>query len=179
MLLSEEMLRRSLHIPVATEITREPSKYTPHPHCTAIWRKADADDIERRQAEALQEYLRRRMQGEKVEPPAVSSTNRVALTLFGQPHEDSSAGRAEFHGAMRLLAVGYTGEYDGMELTFQAELEPVAGIGQQAMWAPRLHQLSVFSDSGQIYHLVVETGPDGSAEFSAAREMAAKLNDLL
>jgi hypothetical protein len=177
-LLSDGMLRRSFDIALATEVARESSKYTPHPHCTVTWRKPDADEIEQRQAEALQEYLQRRMRGENVDPPTMSASNRVALTLFGEPRGDAAA-RAEFEGAMRVLADGFSGKHDGVELTFQADLTPVVGIGQQAMWAARLHQLSVLSDSGQIFHLVVETGLDASAELEAASEMAAELNRAL
>jgi hypothetical protein len=179
LLLSEEMLRRTFDIVVATEITQEPSKYAPHPHCTVTWRKPDADEIERRQAEALQEYLQRRMRGENVDPPAASSSNRVALTLFGEPRGDSAAARADYDGAMRFLAEGFTAEREGVQLTLQADLTPVAGIGLQAMWAARLRQLSVLSDSGQIFHLVVQTGPDGTAELEAAKAVAMELNRAL
>jgi hypothetical protein len=47
------------------------------------------------------------------------------------------------------------------------------------MWAARLRQLSVLSDSGQIFHLVVETGSDYAAELAAARGLAAELNGAL
>lgn len=179
LLLSEETLRRRFDVPVTTEITRELSKYTPHPHCTATWRKPDAEEIERRQAEAMQEYLRQRMRGEEATLPAENSSNRVALTLFGEPRSDSVAARESFDGAMRVLADGYTGEHEGVELTFQADLTPVEGVGQRAMWAARMHQLSVLADSGQIFHLVVETGQNGNAELEAAKAVATGLNQAL
>ena len=76
------------------------------------------------------------------------------------------------------MTEGITGGTEEVQVTFQADVEPVTGVGSKAMWAPRLHQLSVV-DGVQVLHVTVNTGEgdktDRDKAIGIARDLAAAL----
>jgi hypothetical protein len=75
---------------------------------------------------------------------------------------------------MKTLTEGVTATRDGVSATIQADGTPVTGIGQKAMWVPKLRQLSVV-DGNRMFHLGVNTGSDLDAELEVAKELARKV----
>lgn len=173
-ILDEGLVRASFEIGPAVEIVRTPSKYSPVPLCTARWAKPDAEGIEQKRAELMSDYMTRKMKGEDVDMPSVRTENEVSLTLREKPADSPEQAMAMFDSAMKMLSEGITRSHEGTEVTFQADLTPVDGVGRKAMWAPRLRQLSVV-DGSRIFHVVVNTGAEPEAELEKAKAVASKV----
>ena len=158
----------------AAEITREPSDYSPHPLCTVSWRKANADQIEAESGEAMMEYMKKKMAGEDVQMPNFKVEDEVSLTINKTRYANSQETVAALEAAMKVLSDGITREANGVEVTFQADVEPVTGVGNGAMWAAKLHQLSV-AGSHYVFHVGVELDGDEANELARATEIASDL----
>ena len=176
-ILDDDLVRAHFDVGDA-EITRNPSKYSPHPLCTVSWPKPNAAELEAKSREAMSDYLQRKMKGEDVKMPSFRTTNEVSLTIvkdaFASPEDTITA----FDGAMRMMSEGITRTVGEQEVSFQADVEPVDGVGRKAMWSPKLSQVSV-ATSNRIFHVTVNT--DGDQESSKekairiARDVAAAL----
>ena len=172
--LDDELLRASFDIAADAEITRKPSEYSPHPLFTATWPKPNAAELEAQTQEKMSEYLAAKMRGEDVDMPSFRTSDEVSLSLY-QPAFDSAAdARRSFDASMKRLSEGITGSHEDVEITFQSDLTPVAGVGDAAMWAADMHQLSVVAGN-RIFHLVVNTGAELDAELAKAREVAGQV----
>lgn len=172
--LAESVVRASFQIDPAVEIVRTPSKYSRDPLCTAKWAKPDADAIEQKRAELMTDYMTRKMQGEDVKMPSFRTQNEVSLTLSDNPADSPEQAMSMFDSAMKRLSDGVTHSHEGTEMTFQADLTPVDGVGRKAMWAASLRQLSVV-DGNRIFHVGVNTGAELEAELEKAKEIANKV----
>ena len=169
--LDEALVRASFEIGPEVEIVRAPSKYSRDPLCTARWAKPNAEEIEQKRAALMTDYMTRKMKGEDVEKPAFRTQNEVSLTLTDKPAENPEQAMAMFDSAMRVLSEGFTSAHEGTEVTFQADLTPVEGVGRKAMWASSLRQLSVV-DGNRIFHVGVNTGAELEAELEKAKAIA-------
>ena len=176
--LDEALVRASFEIGPEVEIVRAPSKYSHDPLCTARWAKPNAEEIEQKRVELMTDYMTRKMKGEDVEKPAFRTQNEVSLTLTDKPAENPEQAMAMFDSAMRVLSEGFTSAHEGTEMTFQADLTPVEGVGRKAMWAPSLRQLSVV-DGNQIFHVGVNTGAELEAELEKAKAIANEVAEEL
>jgi hypothetical protein len=79
---------------------------------------------------------------------------------------------------MKILSEGITREHKGVEITFQADITPVDGVGDKAAWAAKLRQLSV-ADGRRMFHLTVNTGADREQELVKAIAVAKDLVNTL
>ena len=170
-ILDDELVRAHFEIGPEAEIKRSPSKYSPHPLCTVSWDKPNAEEIEQKNAAAMSEYLQAKMRGEDVKMPSFRTTNEVSLTLYDPEFEDASSAMSSFDSAMKSLSDGITASHEDVEMTFQADLTPVEGVGDKAMWAAKMRQLSVV-DGTRIFHVGVNTGADLEADRAKAEAVA-------
>jgi len=53
----------------------------------------------------------------------------------------------------------------------KANVEPVPGVGDKAIWVPKMRQLS-FVSGNRLLHLTVNTGDDLDGELTMARSLA-------
>lgn len=176
-ILSDDLIGSHFDL-AGAEINRSPSEYSPHPFCTASWPKPNAAEIQKRREEMRVERIRKRMQGEEVEP-LPRARDEVSLTINRNPFDDRDEAIAAFDRAIRVLTEGMTVETDaGSTETPTYDVEPVEGVGLKAMWVPRLHQLSV-ATAERIFHVGVRV--DGGLERerekakALARDIAATL----
>lgn len=176
-LMTDALLGRHLEFAADATISRSPSKYSPHPLCTVSIPKPNAAELEKAREAAMADYLQRKLRGEDVKLPSLNTNYEVSLTLL-QPAESAAQAQANLDSAMAMLARGITGGTEDIEVTIQADVEPVTGVGDKAMWAPRLHQLSL-ADGPQVFHVTVNTGEGDSADrekaIAIARDLAAAL----
>lgn len=175
--LSDELLARHFEIGDA-EIKRTPSKYSPHPRCTASWPKPNAAELEAKAEDMRIENMKKRMSGEEVEP-VESPNNKVSLTLSKNPFENRSDAVSEFDSALRILSEGMTIETErGTRKTSTYEYEPVDGVGEKAAWVPRMNQLSV-ATSSRIFHVSVDVSGGSDSDLVKAKELAHELAESL
>jgi hypothetical protein len=176
--IGDDFLRSHFNIADGVVIEHSISKYSRHPLCTASWRKANADELEKQSSAALLDYFRQKSQGKDVKMPSIKSTNEVSLTLNKPFFENASAAQAMLDSSMETLQQGITREHKGVKVTFQADIVPIEGVGDKAAWAASLHQLSV-ADGRRLFHLTVNTGADAEHELGKAKAMAKELADIL
>lgn len=173
-ILSDGLIRSSFDLDSGVELTRSPSKYSPHPLCTVRWPKPNAAELEKERAAAMSDYLQKKMKGEDVKMPSFASENEVSLTLYEPEFDSPDEALRSFDIAMKRLSDGITGKHENVELTVQADLTPVEGVGRKAMWAPSMHQLSVV-EGQRIFHLTVNRGEPLEAELEKARSLATQI----
>jgi len=170
-ILDDEFVRAHFAIDTGVEITRSPSKYSPHPLCTVSWPKPNATEIQKESAAAMSEYMVKKARGENVEMPSFRTTDEVTLTIYEPVHDTPENAMTTFDAAMKLLSEGITRSHEDVEVTFQSDLTPVDGIGDKAMWAEKMRQISVV-DGLQIYHVTVNTGAEPGTELEKAKAIA-------
>ncbi|MDX1585053.1 MAG: hypothetical protein R3338_15755 [Thermoanaerobaculia bacterium] len=169
--LDDELIRAHFEIAEGIEIRRSPSKYSPHPLCTVTWDKPNAEELEQKRTEMMMERMQARMRGEEVEGSMIRSTNEVSLTLYEPTFDSADDARSSFDSSMNRLQEGFSASHEDVEMTFQADLDPVEGVGDKAMWAAKMHQLSVV-DGNQIFHVTVNTGAELDQDLEKAKEIA-------
>ena len=173
-LLSNDLLAAHFSLPQDDTIRRQPSKYSPHPLCMVSWKKPGAADMSVRQQAEMRDYLQKKMRGEGASKPIDRSSSEVTLTVFRPRFDSQEAALVGFNSAMRRLESGVRTEVADTQINFQADLEPVDGIGDRARWAPRLNQLSLVSGR-DIFHLTVNTGADKATHRALAESLARDL----
>ncbi len=176
--LDDKVIRASFNLGSDVELTRRPSKYSPHPLCTVSWPKPNAAELEKNQASAMSDYLQRKMKGEDVKMPSFRTENEVSLTLYEPQFNSPQEAIASFDLAMKRLSDGVTAAHKDVEMTFQADVTPVEGIGSKAKWAPKLRQLSVV-DRNRIFHVAVNTGAELDDELETAKGLAREIAPAL
>ncbi len=169
--LNDRLVRASFDIAPDVQLSRKPSKYSPHPLCTVSWPKPNAAEIEANTASAMSDYMQRKMKGEDVKMPSFRTENEVSLTLYQPEFDSPQKAVASFDTAMKRLSDGVTASHKDVEMTFQADVTPVDGIGRKAMWAARLRQLSVV-EGNRIFHITVNTGADLNEDLEKAKSVA-------
>lgn len=177
-ILDDTFVRAHFEVGSDVEISRSPSKYSPHPLCTVSWARPDAEELQKKNAEAMSEYMQAKLRGEDVKMPSFRTTNEVSLTLYEPEFEDARTAQSSFDAAMSSLSKGITASHEDVEMTFQADLVPVSGIGDKAMWAASMRQLSVV-DGTRIFHVGVNTGDDRDADRAKAEEVAKAIAEKL
>ncbi len=201
-LLTESVIRTTFEVPEDTPVEQQPSIQQIRPMCTYSWDKPDAEEIRARvkqiQQERVQEMFRKMRRGKQAQAitdlamDLPSESNRVSLN-FSPPPRTAARARAMFFAAMATLEGGVRHtieveegtegvservrqEVDGQEIEFQADLEEVEGIGDEARWIPRLNQLAVLNGD-QILYLTVEMDVDRSVNRDEAKTLMAALLD--
>lgn len=177
-ILAGPVIRAEFGLDAATEIQHEPSKYSPHPLCTARWQKPNAAELEQQSQAAMQEYMKKKMRGEEARMPSFRTTDEVTLTLYKGAFDSEAAAQQAFDSAMAVLNQGITGGSGDVEVKFQADTVPVEGIGDKAMWAEKMRQLSVVSGR-RIFHLSVKTTGEAADELAHARHLAPLVAEAL
>ena len=119
----------------------------------------------------MTDYMQRKMRGEDVPMPSFRTTNEVSLTIYSPTFDSKAAALAGFDSAMKRLSDGVTASAGDVEFTYQAEVEPVSGVGDKAMWVAKMRQLS-FVTGNRLLHLSVNTGDDLDGELAMARNLA-------
>ena len=170
-LLGDAMIRARLGLDEDVMFERTPSRHSPHPLCTVSWAKANAAELEQERVQLMTDYMQRKMRGEDVAMPSFRTTDEVSLTLYSPTFDSRAKAVAGFDAAMKRLSDGVTSSAGDVEFTYQADVEPVAGVGEKAMWVPKMRQLSFVSDK-QLLHLSVNTGRDINEELATARALA-------
>lgn len=177
-LLTDDVIRGQFESAAEAAISRRLSEYSIHPMCVVSWPKPNAAEIEAQTASAMNDYMQRKMRGEKVQMPSFATQDEVTLTLFQPRFEDNAAAIARFDQAMGVLQRGVKGKAGDVELDFQSDLTPVEGIGDKAMWAAGMRQVSVVQGR-RIYHITVNTGSKPSVEEARAIALAKGVGTLL
>lgn len=170
-LLTDSMIRNRLGLGDEVALEHSPSQYSPHPLCTASWAKANAEALEQERVQLMTDYMQRKMRGEDVPMPSFRTTDEVSLTIYSPAFDSKAQALAGFDSAMKRLSEGVTAGSGDVEFTYQADVEPVSGVGDKAMWVPKMRQLS-FVSGNQLLHLTVNTGNDLDGELAAARSLA-------
>ena len=122
----------------------------------------------------MSDYMQRKMKGEDVAMPSFRTKNEVSLTLYEPAFESADQAMQSFDSAMKRLSEGMTRTHDDVEVTFQADVTPVQGVGRKAMWAPKMRQLSFVTDD-RIIHVTVNTGAEDEADRAKATAIAQQL----
>jgi hypothetical protein len=157
------------------EITRTASTYSPHPLCTVSWPKPNATEIEARLADQMVDFMTRRMRGEDVEMPSLRTSDEVSLTIGTGVFANRRQALDAFDGAMRVMTEGMTVETSAGPIDSpRYDVEPVAGVGEKAMWAPGLHQLSVVTTE-RIFHVGVRIDGGLAEELEKAKALAREI----
>ena len=177
-ILDDKLIRAHFDIGADAEIARSPSRVSPHPFCTASWPKSNAAEIGTTRATAMSEYVQKKMRGEKVKMPSFRTSDEVSLTLVQPPFESRERAMSAFERSMKALSKGMTATRENVEVTFQAELTPVEGVGDKAMWAAKMRQISVV-DGIRIFHVTVDTGAELDAELETASAIARDVANRL
>ncbi len=173
-LLSNSLLDAHFPVPDPGQVNRSPSRYSPHPLCMVTWEKANAAELQAEYDEEMTAYMKRKMQGEKVDLPAMRTRNEVTLTLYTPLFDSEQAAQSGFNSAMRMLQAGTRSQVADTQINFQADLETVSGVGDEARWAARLNQLSIV-DGRRILHITVDTGADKARHLALAKALAQDL----
>lgn len=179
-LLSDDLLEAHFSIG-NVEITRSPSKYSPHPLCIVTWPKPDAEAIEAENEANMMAYMTAKMQGNDKEASKLRkrTTNEVSLTINKDKYDSAEKASAGFDNAMRILREGMTITVRGKETKSPTyETDPVDGVGEKAMWVSGLNQLSVLSGR-RIFHLGVIIDEDRSNHLEKAKAIAMDLCKLI
>ncbi len=177
-ILSDAMIRSRFVLGDEVALDRNPSRHSPHPLCTVSWAKANADELEQQRAQLMTDYMQRKIRGEDVPMPSFRTIDEVTLTVFSPAFESKAQAEAGFDSAMKRLSEGVTTSAGESEFTFQADVEPVSGVGDKAMWVPKMRQLS-FVSGNQLLHLTINTGRDPSEELATARGLAEDVMSAL
>lgn len=173
-ILDDALLRKHFEVGEA-EINRSPGKYSPHPLCTASWEKPNAAELEAQRQDQMSDYLMKKMQGEDVDMPSFRTTDEVSLTINSSAFDSADEARQAFESAMGRLEEGITvSAGEDMDVTVQADMEPVDGIGLDARWVPKYHQLSVVTPD-HIFHVGVRVDGGLEAEREKAEAVARDL----
>lgn len=170
-ILGDAMIRGRLGLGEDVTLERTPSRHSPHPLCTASWAKANAAELEQERGRLMTDYMQRKMRGEDVPMPSFRTSDEVSLTIFSPAFASGAQAIAGFDAAMQRLSEGVTTTVGDTEFTYQADVEPVSGIGDKAMWVPEMRQLS-FVSGNRLLHLTVDTGSDLAEELATARKLA-------
>ena len=134
----------------------------------------DLVEIEAETATKMQEYMQKKMAGEDVKMPDFKTNDEASLTLVRPVFDDEAAAMSAFDSSMKMLSEGVSASHEGVTATVQADITPVNGIGDKAMWAAKMRQLSVVSGR-QIIHVGVRTGAGAEADLATAQAMASDL----
>lgn len=169
-ILDDELIHAHFTVAEGAEISRQTSTYSPHPLCTVSWRKVNADEIQAQSGPAMMDYMQRKARGEDVKMPMFRTDNEVTLTIVDSDFASPADAQRGFDGSMKMLSDGITRSHEGTEVTFQADLTPVDGVGDKALWASSMRQLSVV-DGTTIFHVTVNTG-HREADLVTARAIA-------
>ena len=171
-ILNETLLRSHFGEVTATFKPGRPT--APHPLCTASWPKPDAAKLEEERATQMSAYVAAKVRGEDVKMPSFATDNEVSLTLRKKSFKDQETAESAFDSAMRVLEHGIPATKDRPAITrFTTPVEPAAGVGRKAAWAPRMNQLSVLSGT-QIFHVAVKVG-DKEENLAKARAIALEI----
>ncbi|WP_116367468.1 hypothetical protein [Parahaliea mediterranea] len=172
-LLSDALLGEHFEMSADAPVNRRPSQYSPHPLCIVQIPKPNAEELAQAQAAAMNDYLLRKTRGEDVALPSIKAYSEVSLTLL-EPAESPAQALANFDGAMRKLTEGVTGGTETRQVTIQADVVPVDGVGDKAAWAESMRQLSVV-DGVQVLHLTVNAGESRADDRQRAVALAQGL----
>lgn len=142
-----------------------------NPICTAKWKKPNAAEIEKKMQSAMMDYVQAQAQGKKVPMPDMRTNDEVSLTISGSRFETAAAAASDFQSAMKSLNQGVSASSGGQTFTFQAHTTPVEGVGDQAQWSAKMHQLSVQSGN-HIFHVTVRMHSDAAKDLPKAKELA-------
>ena len=152
------------------ELTRNPSRHSPHPYCMVTWRKADADAIEEKNKAMMMQYIQDKAAGKDVTLPNERTDNIVSLTINSPLFDTESEASNGFETVKKILSEGKSVEVKGKIYNSGArEIISISGVGNKAIWTPSLHQVSVQSGKA-IFHVTVEAGKD-----AASRELAERI----
>lgn len=177
-ILDDELIRAHFTVPEGAEITRNPSKFSPYPLCMVSWPKPNAAEIQAQIGQAMQDYMKKKMAGEDVKMPVFRTTDEVSLTLYEPPFDSPEAARRGLESAMDMLSKGITGSHKDVEVTIQADATPVEGVGDEAMWVARMHQLSLTSGV-RLLHISVRTADDPEVDKPLAVAVARDVIERL
>lgn len=177
-ILDDELIHAHFTVPEGAEIKRHPSQYSPYPLCIVSWEKANAEEVKAQMAQAMQDYVKKQMAGEDVKMPVMRTTDEVSLTLYEPPFDSPEAAKRGLESAMQMLSKGITASHKDTTVTIQADMSPVDGVGTEAMWIPRMHQLSLAAGN-RVLHITVRTGDDPEADKPIAVAVAKDVIERL
>ena len=127
---------------------RPGSKYVPNSLCTATWEKANQDSQTR---------------------------FTVSLTVIDQEFGSPAAAAASLESSVEELSKGISIKVQGKTHTKQVKFDDwLEGVGNKAIWAPKLSELQVADDNGR-FAVSVRGFDDASQNLSKAVELARRL----
>ena len=162
-LLTEELVKEVFPVGAAELSFREGAGAKYHPNWVAEWPVPNVDEVNAASAAKMQAYMKAKMAGEEVgRMPIPHVQNMVRLTMVGTSFPSTDAAKARFDGLVKFIEKGISREVEVQGKThkvkFSASYEhSVEGVGDQAAWSSKLHQLS-FVAAKRIFHLIVDLG---------------------
>lgn len=158
---------------------------TRHPLCTATWRRPDAEANQAAAAQAMMDYMKRKMAAQqKGEPfderiPIARTDNEASLTIANESFAGAAEAVARLEETVARMEKGITVEVRGQQHTSQVDYDDwIPGVGDRAAWAPKLSQLSVAA-RGVIFHVTVQVSDDAAQNRAKAVELARRVAQAL
>lgn len=179
-LLTEARLREAFSLGDDVQIDAPEGRYS----CSFTWEKPNAEalreELRKAQAARVRDMMKRMREGETAQGlvdmmDMPSTTARVSLNFPPRPPETPEEARRAFDRALEMLQEGVTRRVKtdqvDEDVTFQADITRVSGVGDAAGWAPKLHQLTVL-DGPRLWHLGVEVYDTAEEDLAAAKRLA-------
>ncbi len=150
--------------------------FVPHGLCTATWDKPDADALReartRHQVEKMKASMGKRSFDEPT-PPAPNYS--VSLTLLMERFDSPAAAVTSLENAVKQLTEGITVEVAGRKRRTQVDFDDwIDGLGDRAIWAPKMSELSV-ANNGYRFAIGVSGFGDADVNRERAEALARRL----
>jgi hypothetical protein len=173
------------HFPAA-HATGETGRYAKN-MCKYAWDKPNKAEIEKKNQARIQEVMKEKMAamraGKKVKAGAgwtqLSTQNEVWLSVPQVEMKSKEQAKSSFESAVKVINDGITRDVKakglkGTKVTFQAKTEDVAGVGDKAVWSPKLRELGVL-DGDRFFWLGVKVHGDGAKDRAEAIKLAKRI----
>lgn len=162
-----------------TATFRAGSKYVQNTLCTATWNKPDHEALAAASSQYETKKAMAKMMKQKFElaaPPPPSYT--VSLTMLDDEYDSTGDAVASLENAVAELSEGITVTVQGKAHTTQVEFgDWVDGVGDKAIWAPKLSELQV-AEGKRRFAVSVTGYAEASQNLAKAVELANRITGL-
>lgn len=181
--LTEELVRANLEVPEGAEVRQSRGSGPASKLCTYSWDNPDFDEAAHRREimRKMREGMRKGGAVEGIMEAAMGARQSAEVNYTHMPRlESEEAAETRFDGIVQMLERGISSDVEAMgqkqTVTIQSGFDEVEGVGDQAAWSDRLHQLTV-RDGTQIFHLSVRVEDEDEANQRLTEELARAIID--
>ena len=174
-LLGAALVREVLSLDASVQLDGGPSAHVPQ-LCRYTWANPDYDPAA--QMRRLMKGYRPGSDGE-VDADAIAAAPahfEASLTLT-RPHPDSASAERSLEEAVQRIGEGISAMAAGRTANFQSDARPVEGVGDQAYWIERSHELLVRFGARRVTigaHIAQDEESNVQAAQALARAIAAE-----